>query len=108
MIQRMRSALIRLGHEPPFRLLVRFLLKQLPVSVETRAFWDISPRAAYLLGLVRAAKEARHENRPEISAIEFGVAGGRGLVALQDEAAAVEKELGLRIKVYGFDMGRQG
>ncbi len=108
MIQRMKSALIRLGHEPPFRLFSRFVLKQFPLPVEVRALWDISPRPAYLLGLVMAAEEARTQNRPEISAIEFGVAGGRGLVALQDEAEAVERDLGVVIKVYGFDMGPRG
>src|ERR1039458_3295305 len=108
MIRRMRSALIRLGHEPPFRLLTRFVLKQFPLSTEARALWDISPRPAYLLGLFMAVKEARAENRSEITAIEFGVAGGRGLVALQSEAEAVERDMGVGIKVYGFDMGPEG
>src|SRR5262249_16807684 len=70
--------------------------------------WDISARPAYLLGLVMAANQARIENRPEICAIEFGVAGGNGLLALQSEAEAVEKESGIAIKVYGFDMGSGG
>ena len=48
------------------------------------------------------------EGIPAISAIEFGVAGGSGLLALEREAAAVEAELGVAIKVYGFDNGPAG
>ena len=43
-----------------------------------------------------------------ISVIEFGVAGGDGLLALEREAEAVEKELGVSIRVYGFDNGPAG
>jgi len=40
--------------------------------------------------------------------IEFGVAGGNGLVAMQNEAEAVERETGVQIKVFGFDNGPGG
>jgi len=40
-----------------------------------------------------------------ISAIEFGVAGGHGLLAMQKEAASVGDEFGVVIKVFGFDAG---
>jgi hypothetical protein len=102
------SVLLRLAKEPPFRLLTRTLLKHLAVSVKTRALWDLSRRPAYLLGLVTAAEQARSENVREISVIEFGVAGGEGLIALQSEAAAVQRETGVGIKVYGFDAGAHG
>ena len=102
------NAIGRVSREPPFRLLSRFALKHLRVSVDSRANWDISERPAYLLGLLTAAKQANEERRTAISAIEFGVAGGRGLLALQWEADAVEKEYGVEIRVYGFDMGASG
>jgi len=104
LIQRIWNAVARLSHEPPFRLVTRFMLKQFPVSAQTRARWDISDRPAYLLGLATAAEQAVVEKRKAISAIEFGVAGGRGLLALQREAEEVEKEYGVAIKVYGFDL----
>lgn len=97
--------LTRLSMEPPFRLLTRQLLKRLPVSVWARERWDLSPRPAYLLGLLTGAEVARYRGVPEISAIEFGVAGGQGLLTLQEEAEAVERETGVSIKVYGFDYG---
>ena len=41
----------------------------------------------------------------KISVIEFGVAGGSGLLNLEYHAKQVEKEIGLKIEVYGFDNG---
>lgn len=100
--------LTRLGMEPPFRIFLRALFKQLNVSAKTRALWELSKRPAYLLGVFTAAEQALKQEVPEISVIEFGVAGGEGLVALQDEAEAVERETGVQIKVYGFDAGPKG
>jgi len=97
--------LTRLAMEPPFRIVARALLKRLPVSIETRALWELSARPAYLLGVLTAAKAARSQGVDEISVIEFGVAGGSGLLALQAEAAAVERATGVGVKVFGFDSG---
>jgi hypothetical protein len=68
--------------------------------------WAVSAKAAYLLGVLTAAEQAIAQNVREISVIEFGVATGRGLLTLQKEASAVERETGVAIKVYGFDTGR--
>jgi hypothetical protein len=99
---------IRLAKEPPFRVLTRALLKRLPVSVRTRALWELSPRPAYLAGLLAAADQARRQGVDQMSAVEFGVASGDGLVALQTEAEAIELETGIRVRVFGFDTGSQG
>jgi hypothetical protein len=105
---RLTTAMATIAAEPPFRLLTRFVIKHCWPSVETRALWDISPRPAYLLGLMRGAREAKNEGIRAIAVAEFGVAGGRGLVILQTEAEAVERETGIEILVYGFDMGASG
>ena len=97
--------LTRLAMEPPFRLLFKALLMRLRVSVKVRALWDISRRPPYLLGMLTAAEQALEQRVSEIAVIEFGVAGGTGLITLQSEAEAVERETGVGIKVYGFDMG---
>jgi hypothetical protein len=55
-----------------------------------------------------AARRAVREGVGEISVIEFVVAGGDGLLALEREAEAVEKEIGVAIRVYGFDNGPGG
>lgn len=94
--------------EPPLRLLIKALYRLVPVTVATRALWDVSSRPNYLNGVLLAATQARQQGVDEIAVVEFGVAGGNGLVVLQNEAAAVEKETGIRIKVYGFDNGPGG
>jgi len=103
-----RSYLRRLAYEPPFRLLVKGVFAMLPCSVERRARWDLSERSHYLLGLLFAAREAKLQQLQEFSAIEFGVAGGRGLIALQNEAEAVERATGVSVRVFGFDAGPSG
>lgn len=105
-----RTKLGKFIREPPIRLIFKALYGVLPVSIETRALWDISsrPYPHYLNGVLLAAQQAVRQKVDEISVVEFGVAGGNGLVALQEEAAAVEKETGVRIKVFGFDNGPTG
>ena len=98
----------RLAVEQPFRLFVKHILALLPCSIDTRAQWDLSARPHYLVGVLFAAREARSAGIPEISVIEFGVAGGSGLLALQSEAEAVERATGVSIRVYGFDAGPGG
>jgi hypothetical protein len=107
-MKHVRDRLLKVAKEPPIRMLFKALYTLMPVSLETRALWDISPRPNYLVGVLRAAEDARAFKVPEISVIEFGVAGGAGLLTLEKEAAAVEKETGVSIKVYGFDNGSAG
>ena len=40
---------------------------------------------------------------PAISVVEFGVAGGNGLVLLEKYATEISTEIGIEIQVYGFD-----
>jgi len=98
----------RLAAEPPFRVLSRAILRSVTSSTATRARWDISSRPAYLLGLTAAASQAKRQGVQEIASIEFGVAGGAGLITMQQEAEAVERDSGVAIRVYGFDMGPEG
>ena len=62
--------------------------------------------AQYLYGLLCAARTARAVGLREFSAIEFGVAGGNGLVACYGErATAVEQQTKMSIRIFGFDSG---
>jgi hypothetical protein len=92
--------------EPPLRIFAKNIVKVLPTSIRTKADWDAADRPHYLNGLLKAADEAIYEEVCEISAIEFGVARGEGLLTLEKYAAGVEKETGVKISVYGFDTGR--
>lgn len=95
----------RLAQEPPVRLFSRFVVKNFSRSVRTKAQWDAVARPQYLVGMLAAADQAAREQVQEICAIEFGVAQGHGLVALQEYAAAIENETKIKIRVYGFDSG---
>ncbi len=63
------------------------------------------PRPNYAYILLRAADLARRSGVSEISALEFGVAGGRGLLAMQAHADAISRLTGVSIQIYGFDTG---
>lgn len=61
------------------------------------------PNYAYIV--YQAAVLARRLDKKRISVLEFGVAGGRGLINLEMHAAKVEQLTGVAIDVYGFDTG---
>ncbi|MCI0621671.1 MAG: hypothetical protein L0387_08385 [Acidobacteria bacterium] len=102
---RISESLVRLAMEPPFRLFARAAIKRFPCSIRTKAKWDAVDRPQYLVGVIAAADEAIREGVGDISVFEFGVAGGNGLLALENYSESVEKETGVRISVFGFDTG---
>ena len=63
-------------------------------------------RPSYTWGLMHAALLAKALHLERISAIEFGVAGGNGLVALERAATKLERAIGVGIDVHGFDTGQ--
>ena len=65
-----------------------------------------SVRADYLWGSLHGAHLAKTLGITALSLIEFGVAGGNGLVDLDQIALAIEALLGVHVAVYGFDTGR--
>ena len=62
-------------------------------------------RPQYLWPMLLAARVARALGVPRISAVEFGVAGGNGLLAMEAIAAIAERRTEVTIDVYGFDTG---
>ena len=99
------GAFRRLSEEPPFRLLTRAIIKRTPLNIRTKGRWDAVARPQYLAGILGGVDQAKREGASKISVMEFGVAGGNGLVLLQEYAAVVERETGIGISVYGFDAG---
>jgi len=91
--------------EPPLRRLVKQIVRVLPVHIATKALWDAVERPQYLCGVLHAAEQAQREGYPAVSVVEFGVAEGYGLLALQNHAEAVERATGIQVSVYGFDSG---
>jgi hypothetical protein len=62
-------------------------------------------RPNYTWSVLHAASVAARTGRERVSVLEFGVAGGNGLVALERAAEAATAELGVGIDVYGLDTG---
>jgi hypothetical protein len=88
----------RLGPEPPdtadLSSMFRWCLAR-----------GLDTRPQYLWGSLLAAHTAASLGHPAYSAIEFGVAGGNGLLALERTAAMAGELLGVQAEVYGFDTG---
>jgi hypothetical protein len=105
---RCRRAGIRLTRRllDPRPLRVDLLEKLLPWPFEVRLNHDLLPYPAYAYGLALAARHAARLGYPAISAIEFGVAAGRGLMNLEQHAEKLADVHKINIEVYGFDTGR--
>ena len=63
------------------------------------------PRQHYATLVMNACDDARHLGYKRISVIEFGVASGNGLYALEIIAGECGRLYGIDIDVYGFDSG---
>ena len=60
-------------------------------------------RPQYLYGLLCAARTAQAIGEKCFTAIEFGVAGGRGLIAMERYAEIIEKKQNIQVQIVGFD-----
>src|SRR6266508_176679 len=56
------------------------------------------PHYAYLL--LSAAQLAHRLRQERVSIVEYGVAGGRGLIALEAHADQIEKLMSVKIEIY--------
>ena len=74
-------------------------------SYEERVTAGAVDRPAYGYCLYYAALLARKLGYPRMSCIEFGVAGGSGLVNLEYHAREIARCLAVEIDIYGFDSG---
>lgn len=87
----------------PGRLVLAVMRRLNLGSHELRCALDLYPRPHYAYGVQQAADLARRLGMQRISVVEFGVAGGAGLVELTRMARKASAATGVRIEVYGFD-----
>jgi hypothetical protein len=73
---------------------------------ETRIEHSAIDRPHYGYCVLSGARLAKRLGYKKVSVIEFGVAGGNGLVNLEMHAAEVEKLLGIEVQIFGFDTGQ--
>ncbi len=84
----------------------RGLWQRYPVgSIPDRVRFGIWPRPHYAYGVNFAADLANNLGLREVCVIEFGVAGGNGLLALEDCAGRIGNHYGVKVHVWGFDAG---
>ena len=90
--------------EPWHILVLRKLFGRLRLgSFHFRQALGILSYPGYAYCMYQSARLAKALGHDEISAIELGVAGGNGLVAMERHAAEITAALGVRFKLYGFD-----
>jgi hypothetical protein len=65
----------------------------------------VQTRPQYLWPLLHATHAARALGLRRIAALEFGVAGGNGLLAMERAAAATTELSGTEVSIFGFDTG---
>lgn len=74
--------------------------------LEKRILYGIHDRPHYAYGVYWSAFLAAALGLAGITVIEFGVAGGKGLLALEALALEIGRALGIAIEVVGFDSGK--
>ncbi|MGB3514140.1 MAG: hypothetical protein WBA93_34020 [Microcoleaceae cyanobacterium] len=74
-------------------------------SYEKRLKVGAVERPHYGYCVYQAAALAKNLGYERISVLEFGVAGGNGLINLEYHASEVSKIFSIDIEIYGFDTG---
>lgn len=104
----MKEGFLKLLFYPrPLRILFlsRLLAHMRWGSYETRLRYDAMARPWYGYCVWNAANLAKALGLDAISVIEFGVAGGRGLLNMEEHVKEIERSTGVSISIYGFDSG---
>ncbi len=92
-------------------LLYRIFTYPFPYRIGLARLWfTLRPRTRphYYACMLEAALLARALDHRSISVLEFGVASGNGLLAMERYAEKIQRRIGIEIALYGFDMGDQG
>jgi len=72
-------------------------------SFHLRCMLDVYPRPHYAFGVQQAALLAGRLGLRDVSVLEVGVAGGAGLVHMQQLATLASEATGVLVHVHGFD-----
>src|ERR1035441_4466080 len=100
-----RSARVLRALVQPETIVRAFLKKFSLGSFEFRMAFDAFDRPWYAHGMYEAARLGVMLRKPAISVIEFGVAQGDGLVALEALARDIRKRFDIQVEIFGFDSG---
>lgn len=82
------------------------LARRLPGAGSATAYrFGLVERPHYAYGVRRATELAARLGHPGVTVVEFGVAGGNGLLALAAHARYYAAATGVAVRVVGFDSG---
>jgi hypothetical protein len=105
-VRKMRIAKLLL-HPYPLRTLIKELVRRSKFSsYASRRKIGAVDRPQYDYCVYNGALLAKKLGYNGISVLEFGVAGGRGLLNLEHCANHIRKLLSINIMIYGFDTGK--
>tara|TARA_Y100000816_G_C26055126_1_gene553601 strand:- start:399 stop:1244 length:846 start_codon:yes stop_codon:yes gene_type:complete len=92
-----------------FSYFIKYCLQKLSLIINFSSHFLVktnsTKRPNYAYCLYHSANLAKKLNYKSFSIIEFGVAGGKGLLFLEDFAKKIEKDFDIKIQIYGFDLG---
>lgn len=88
----------------PLRTIIKTIIRKYKISsYEQRLEIGALDRMHYGYCVYNAAILAKKLGYQRISVLEFGVAGGKGLVNLEYHAEEIQRLLGIEVDIYGFD-----
>ncbi len=96
-----------LNAQAPVRDGIRSLIKRAKIgSYPFRLSIGALQRPHYAHIIFNAAQLGSRLGYRKISVIEYGVAGGLGLISMEEHAREIEKLFAIEIEIYGFDTGK--
>jgi len=90
------------------RKLIRYF-KNKPGKVsiyESKILNELMPRSHYAYCCLNAARQASKLGFKKIAVIEFGCAGGAGLIDLEKICSEISQLTNIEFEIYGFDSGK--
>jgi hypothetical protein len=103
----MRNLIVWFFKDPaPCRKVLKVVIRKLKLgSYQFRYAIGALDRPHYAFLVFQAAQLAYRLGEKRVSILEFGVAGGGGLLSLEYHAEQIEKIFPVKIEIYGFDTG---
>ena len=87
-------------------IIVRAVIRRFSLgSLEFRLAMQALNRLEYAFGVRQAVWLAKRLGHHSVSVVEFGVAGGSGLLEMENYALEFGRQAGITVEVYGFDLG---
>ena len=104
-IEKIKRLLLKIGLGMRDGYWLSRVFKYLPLPYIWKVHLNATEKPSYAFGLYSAAFQAKMLGLSRITVIEFGVASGKGLRAMENIAARLENIFEIKFDVVGFDVG---